>query len=708
MDIKRHFDTYGKRPRRCVPLRLTEAFSATDERITWALMQGATSFNVEESTNGGAMWQLVASGGTGTDDTYLPDNLTADTTYLFRVQAVNANGGSPYSPAVSMTTGTTASWANYFSEAPGLGPISSGLDTTFSLSSTNATVYAPSWQNAMLTQLSGAVGVPQLGINYTIGDFSSATTGNGDFGASGVLLMPSLSPNSAEMGVNNNYADLRSNPNQNDNPPTGSINELENAPGDQGQVFNQKEAENMDQGGYLLLNSNDYDYRLTSGNALIPASSQTDLSVAEYALQQVRINAENPTSAGGIYTLTTTGGLQLWLDDQKQTQVTASYTFNATQSTVVYIEGTQIGEGSIALNWQKNATAAPQLLDTVYYNVWAISGPQNVPGNGKYSYNFSGVTGFTPHAGAWQISGGADIAEGVNQQSVQVLWGAGDVVGNVDLNIGDGFSGQWNVNVVEIKVTPGSPTGNTYVPGTAAALTSQYAKDFETAYVPGNDLTKGNISVATVKFNNMVTMTGPNGGWGDQFMRIGYVQNLTFAALTATYSNNGTPLKFISSVQGSSYLDLDTSVNQASTTPWADSQNATGFAYWGTNLTNSQKYMSSYDSPVISVPSPSPVNMAGEPVGAILTAFNVSLDFTTYIAVETVDPETQPAYVDLAQFSWQTNYSASTVNGSLQLASGSGFSPAGAGAFTLATPGSFVPITSGTPGNNALNSETWS
>ena len=217
------------------------------------------------------------------------------------------------------------------------------------------------------------------------------------------------------------------------------------------------------------MNSNDYDYQL-NGNSLVPAYNQTDLTVADPALQQLRINAENPTSAGGYYTLTATGGLQLWLDDQKQTQVTASYTFNATQATVVYVEGTQTGEGSIMLNWQKNATAAPQLLDTVYYNVWQITGPQNVPGYGEYSYNFSGVSNFTPHSGAWQISGGTDVAEGINQQSVQVLWGAGDVVGNVDFNIGDGFSGQWNVNVVEIKVTPGSPTGNTYVPGTAASL----------------------------------------------------------------------------------------------------------------------------------------------------------------------------------------------------------------------------------------------
>jgi hypothetical protein len=95
-------------------------------------------------------------------------------------------------------------------------------------------------------------------------------------------------------------------------------------------------------------------------------------------------------------------------------------------------------------------------------------------------------------------------------------------------------------------------------------------------------------------------------------------------------------------------------------------------------------------------------------VGAALTAFDVSLSFTTYVAVETVDPETQPASVNLAQRSWQANYSASTVNGGLQLGAGSGFSLAGTGAFALAAPGLFVPITSGPTANQVVNSITWS
>ena len=213
--------------------------------------------------------------------------------------------------------------------------------------------------------------------------------------------------------------------------------------------------------------------------------------------------------------------------------------------------------------------------------------------------------------------------------------------------------------------------------------------------------------MATVDFRNTVAMKGPNGGWGDQFMRIGYVQNVTIAALSATYSNNGVAFSLTSSAQGGSYLDMNTSAKQGSTPPWVDSQNATGFTYWGSSLTNRSVNLNSYDSPVIDVPSTSPANNSGKAVGDALVGFNISLNFTTYIAAETVDPETKPAYVNLAQFNWQANFNASAVNGSLQIGAGSGFSPAGPGAFSLSPPGSLVPIISGPAANSIVNNETW-
>ena len=162
-----------------------EAFSATDGRVTWAALQDATSFNVQQSTDNGQTWSLVASGGTGSEDTYLPENLSPNTTYLFRVQAINANGGSPYSSAVSMTTGASTSWGMYLPQPPVTGPVSSGLETNVTLSSASQPVYAASWESAQMLSLSGSVTVPQLGAQYTVGSFTPASSGGGSFGSSG-------------------------------------------------------------------------------------------------------------------------------------------------------------------------------------------------------------------------------------------------------------------------------------------------------------------------------------------------------------------------------------------------------------------------------------------------------------------------------------------------------------------------------------------
>ena len=533
-----------------------EAFSANDGRVSWAAMNDVTSYNVEISTDSGQTWQPAASGGSATTDTYLPDNLTANTTYLFRVQAVNANGVSAYSPAVSMTTGGTASWANYAAEAPGLGPVTSNLETDISLSSTNATVNAPSWQNAMLTQLSGTVDVPQLNANYVIGNFSTATAGDGNFGASGVLLMPSLTGNN--LGVNNNYGELASNPNQNDNTPKGTINEIENAPGSNGAVFSQTAAENIDQGGYLLLNSNDYDYQL-NGNSLVPAYSQTNLTVADPALQELQINAVNPAADGGTYTLTTTDGLQLWLDNQKATQVTSTYTFDATETETIYVEGTQTGEGSIALHWQAKAGAAAQLLDTVYYNVWQITGAQNVPGNGAYVYTVQLPSAVAADANNWDVASGDRgyiFPSPYSPGTIDVAWNGGPEVATVQYCPIAGFTGDWNVNVVQIQVSAGTvtePVGKA-VPNGASFLVGGYYED---------------TAPSAIVFTNTVTTYGGGSGgtWGLSQLNIGYMQEDTIITEDGTYANGST---LHSNLDGQTYTDWATYQSGANPGPWAD------------------------------------------------------------------------------------------------------------------------------------------
>jgi len=87
--------------------------------------------------------------------------------------------------------------------------------------------------------------------------------------------------------------------------------------------------------------------------------------------------AVRPRDYFGI--LTITGGLQLWLTNRKEGQITSSYDFNAASPnpSTIYVEGRQTGEGSVILNWQPNAGATVQPLDTVYYNVWQVTGAAN-------------------------------------------------------------------------------------------------------------------------------------------------------------------------------------------------------------------------------------------------------------------------------------------------------------------------------------------
>jgi len=512
--------------------------------------------------------------------------------------------------------------------------------------------------------------------------------------------MPSLSLNSAEMGVNNNYADLRSNPNQNDNPPTGSISELENAPGSYGTVFNQKAAENLDQGGYLLLNSNDYDYQL-NGNNLVPASSQTNLTVDDPALQQLQINAENPTSAGGYYTLTTTGGLRLWQNQNMTGPIAASQLFNATQTKIIYVEGEapQLGEGSIMLNWQKNATSAPQLMDTVYYNVWQIIGAQNVPGYGKYIYNVSLPSSISPNPNNFTAVGGTSSwFPPLASSSTQVQWNSGEDVGELTYNIGNGFSGQWNVNVVQVSI--GTPIGeNTSTPGTPQ----------EWGVVPDNGTLLNSVEAGNeptahgLVWNAQVTLTGATSlDWGVSQIQFGFIQNGIGFQNDGTYAD-GTTLK--SSLDGfitpsSPVVDYEA---YDPNPPWAHGNTYT--------VNSSDGYTTSiteYDTPRDGPPVYSDQSGSWEANNThALTYMTLSYSFNLYVSAQTLDNENNASsvYTEAAVGSWSFNGSGSvTVNSAAQTVSwtaGAGAGVTGFSSWTAVTTGN-QPVTGGYSFNQLL------
>jgi fibronectin type 3 domain-containing protein len=81
------------------------AASATGINLTWNAVSGATSYTVQRSTVSGGPYTTVAS---PTTTSFADTGLTANTTYFYVVQAVNAAGSSVSSAQVSALTMPTA------------------------------------------------------------------------------------------------------------------------------------------------------------------------------------------------------------------------------------------------------------------------------------------------------------------------------------------------------------------------------------------------------------------------------------------------------------------------------------------------------------------------------------------------------------------------------------------------------------------------
>ena len=81
------------------------AASHTQIDLSWTAPEGEpTSYEVEWSEDGKTNWQGVAPSHSGTEAAYSHTDLTAETTYYYRVKAENDNGAGEWSETVSATT----------------------------------------------------------------------------------------------------------------------------------------------------------------------------------------------------------------------------------------------------------------------------------------------------------------------------------------------------------------------------------------------------------------------------------------------------------------------------------------------------------------------------------------------------------------------------------------------------------------------------
>jgi acid phosphatase len=98
------FTTSGTESAPAAPEGLTaDAASPTQINLTWSDVANETGFRVERSSAAGGPWVEIASLPQNTTN-YANTGLSAQTTYFYRVRAVNTGGFSPYSPVASATT----------------------------------------------------------------------------------------------------------------------------------------------------------------------------------------------------------------------------------------------------------------------------------------------------------------------------------------------------------------------------------------------------------------------------------------------------------------------------------------------------------------------------------------------------------------------------------------------------------------------------
>ncbi|NNM87365.1 MAG: hypothetical protein HKL95_02470, partial [Phycisphaerae bacterium] len=444
-------------------------------------------------------------------------------------------------------------------------------------------------------------------------------------------------------------------------------------------------------GGWVLENSNDYNYALTSSNSLIPADQQTAAVAGDAALLKLGTTAGANSAAGGQFELVASGNLGLWQNADRTGAVTGTTNFSTTSPSTLYVEGKAVsasqGSDYVTLNWKTPGGITLQ-LDQVKYSVYAITGAENVPEGGAYTYAVQLPNGVTP-GNAWSVTDPGDgIFAGTGPIQVQVSFDntIAEVV-SVQYSPATGFTGDWNVNAVEIQVSAGTvtpPTGKAVPPPP------------QTTFSAG-----GYVSVTApddITFSNSVTVTGPNGGWGVTQMNIGYMQEDTIVTEDGTYQD-GTTLK--SNLGGQTYTDW---VNAG---PWSNSAltpanpgQGVYVAFFQPTSNGQQVTLNHYDLPTLTVPA------TNKATGSPLLSTNLFDTFVRYVAAETNDTanDANNIYVGLAEANWQTNYQLATQNGKLTPTANQAITSSAA--FSQLLPGLPITVTA-TSANTAAGGETW-
>ncbi len=465
--------------------------------------------------------------------------------------------------------------------------------------------------------------------------------------------------------------------------------------GDLGMVENDGTTEVPDNqqqspGGYVALNNEDADYNGT------PDFMQAGPIMGEADLVPLKIHKIDPVAEGGTYTLMNLSpNLKIWTSPDKTGPVDPTTTFDATQDTTVYVEG--IGESSgkakeeIDLKWTNGTISA--MLDSVKYTVYKVTGPADVPDDSIMTYKGDIPGGAT---GNWTATGGT-IKTGANTNTSTILWGSGPANGKATFTASPGFSVDYAVNVVQVKIDP--PTvGNTFTAGTPTFQGSGAIAGAALGVV----ISSGNPGI---QWNAKITLNGPSANGIDQrgvtHIEVGFVQNVTFSVYRGDYLVSGATKSLTANLQGHSYHDSDPG------DVYYDNGATYVFKPTATDAASRTKSLSGNDSPSNGVPVYFKKGTAlAPPNDGTLTSMHLNSAFTLWITARTDDTDNGAnlIYTNRGVANWSfvvnENYPfASPLTGSSVTV------PAG---WTPVTDGSQPNLTGGQTANQALASKTYS
>jgi len=194
---------------------------------------------------------------------------------------------------------------------------------------------------------------------------------------------------------------------------------------------------------------------------------------------------------------------------------------------------------------------------------------------------------------------------------------------------------------------------------------------------------------------------------GEQLVEIGFIQNGQFTRKHAIYDGFTPSKRRRSSLQdGTYYIDYYTS-SPASTSPWYDSEGATGSGGFHQVPAGGSTNQSLNITDTPSVTATDSMSLTIDNVTDMADKFAIEFDFTLYFAVRTVQDVNGASGVFTQRGSalWEFDGTGDIDASGVWTQTGNGNT--GAGSFTEITNGEVVPVTTGTPINSLFNSQTW-